>query len=136
MENIIKVENLKKVYDRFVAVDQVSFEVKKGEIFGILGPNGAGKTTTLEMIEGLKTVTSGDAIISGISVKEHPARVKKIIGVQLQSSAFFDYMNLRELIDFFGKIYGVAVDAKKLLADVSLTDKWKNQAKELSGGQR
>lgn len=136
MEQMIRVEGLTKQYNQFTAVDHISFTVNKGEIFGILGPNGAGKTTTLEMIEGLKVITDGDAFINGISVKQHPGKVKHIIGVQLQSSSFFDLMNLKELLEFFGSLYGRTVDGMALLKKVALEDKWKNQAKELSGGQR
>lgn len=133
---IITVNQLTKRYGNMTAVDHISFTVKKGEIFGILGPNGAGKTTTLEMMEGLKTITEGDAVINDISVKANPGAVKHIIGVQLQSSSFYDLMNLKELLEFFGTLYGRKVDGMKLLEKVSLTDKWKSQAKELSGGQR
>jgi ABC-2 type transport system ATP-binding protein len=136
MEHIIRVEGLTKRYKDFTAVDHISFKVQKGEIFGILGPNGAGKTTTLEMMEGLKTITEGDAVINDISVKAHANKVKHIIGVQLQSSSFYDMMNLNELLEFFGSLYGRKVDGMALLKKVSLEDKWKNEAKELSGGQR
>lgn len=136
MESIIQVEQLTKRYKDFTAVDHISFAVERGKIFGILGPNGAGKTTTLEMMEGLKKITEGDALINGISVKQHPEKVKHIIGVQLQSSSFYDMMNLKELLKFFGTLYGRKVNAMKLLEKVTLTDKWKSQAKELSGGQR
>jgi ABC-2 type transport system ATP-binding protein len=133
---MITVTGLTKRYKDMTAVDHISFSVQKGEIFGILGPNGAGKTTTLEMMEGLKMITDGDATINGISVKHHPDKVKHIIGVQLQSSSFYDLMNLKELLEFFGTLYGRKVDGMKLLEKVALTDKWKNSAKELSGGQR
>jgi len=136
MSEIIQVAGLTKRYKNMTAVDHISFTVQKGEIFGILGPNGAGKTTTLEMMEGLKTITEGDAIINGISVKQRPDQVKHIIGVQLQSSSFYDLMNLKELLEFFGTLYGRKIDGMKLLEKVALTDKWKSQAKELSGGQR
>lgn len=136
MDVIIQVQQLTKRYKTLTAVDHIAFAVKRGEIFGILGPNGAGKTTTLEMMEGLKTISEGDAIINGISAKRHPDKIKHIIGVQLQSASFYDLMNLKELLEFFGTLYGRKVDAMQLLAKVSLTEKWKNQAKELSGGQR
>lgn len=136
MSEIIQVNQLTKRYKNFTAVDHISFSVQQGEIFGILGPNGAGKTTTLEMMEGLKTITEGDAQINHISVKAKPGAVKHIIGVQLQASSFYDLMNLKEILEFFGTLYGRKVDGMKLLEKVSLTDKWKSQAKELSGGQR
>src|ERR1700729_540803 len=82
---ILKVENLQKSYDGKMAVDGISFEVKKGEIFGILGPNGAGKTTTLEMIETLREIDGGTATIDGIDVAKHPYDIRGIIGVQPQT---------------------------------------------------
>lgn len=136
MESIIKVTDLKKRYGDFEAVKGISFEVAKGETFGILGPNGAGKTTTLEMIEGLKRPTSGTIILDGKDVDKETDEVKKVIGVQLQSSNFFDNLNLYELIDTFAALYGRRVDPMQLLAEVELTDKAKAEAKELSGGQR
>ncbi|MDD5552233.1 MAG: ATP-binding cassette domain-containing protein, partial [Candidatus Pacebacteria bacterium] len=79
-KNIIVVENLTKKYNGFTAVDNISFEVKKGEIFGILGPNGAGKTTTLEMMEGLRKITKGEIKINNLDVKKEKEKVKSIIG--------------------------------------------------------
>jgi ABC-2 type transport system ATP-binding protein len=87
-EAILKVKNLRKVYDNKPAVDGISFEVKKGEIFGILGPNGAGKTTTLEMIETLREIDGGTVIVDGLNVAEKPNQVKQIIGIQPQTPAF------------------------------------------------
>ncbi|MCC2631276.1 MAG: transporter ATP-binding protein [Candidatus Paceibacter sp.] len=136
MEDIIVVDNLTKKYGDFTAVNGTSFSVKKGEIFGILGPNGAGKTTTLEMIEGLKPLTSGTVTGDGHDVTQEAHLVKSIIGVQLQSSAFFDGLNLLELIDMFAAMYGRTVDAMQLLQQVQLTEKAKSQVKELSGGQK
>lgn len=136
MEEIIIVENLTKKYGDFTAVNSISFSVRKGEVFGILGPNGAGKTTTLEMIEGLKPMTSGTIYLDGHDVRLHTNVVKSLIGVQLQSSAFFDGLNLVELIDMFASMYGRKVDAMHLLSQVQLTEKAKSQVKELSGGQK
>ncbi|MEK7447478.1 MAG: ABC transporter ATP-binding protein [Patescibacteria group bacterium] len=135
-ENIIEVKDLTKSYGKLKAVDGISFEVKKGEIFGILGPNGAGKTTTLEMIEGLRPIDSGDVSIDGLVVKDDTNKVKSIIGVQLQSSSFFDYLKLTELLEFFGSLYQRKVDAMEILKEVELTDKAKAQVKTLSGGQK
>lgn len=136
MASIIKVNNLTKKYGDFTAVDAVSFSVETGEIFGILGPNGAGKTTTLEMLEGLKPITSGDAVLDGHNVHAEPRKVKSLIGVQLQASTFFDNLNLQELIDTFASLYGRKVDALKLLRDVQLEEKAKQYVKALSGGQK
>lgn len=136
MNNIIEVQNLTKKYGDFTAVDHINFEVKQGEIFGILGPNGAGKTTTLEMVEGLKSITEGSVMLDGHDVSKETRLVKSLIGVQLQSSSFFEGLNLRELIDTFASLYGRRVDAMQLLREVQLDEKWKSEAKELSGGQR
>ena len=133
---IIQVRDLRKVYGDFAAVDGISFEVRKGETFGILGPNGAGKTTTLEMIEGLKQATSGSIIVDGKDVARQAHEVKSVIGVQLQASTFFEGLTLNELLDTFGALYGRRVDAKSLLADVQLLEKADSQVKELSGGQK
>lgn len=135
-DNIIEVQNLTKSYGKLKAVQGISFEVKKGEIFGILGPNGAGKTTTLEMIEGLRPIDSGEVSIDSLDVKDDPNKVKSVIGVQLQSSSFFDYLKLTELLEFFGSLYQRKVDAMEILREVELTEKAKAQVKTLSGGQK
>ncbi len=133
---IILVTDLRKRYGDLVAVDGVSFEVGEGEVFGILGPNGAGKTTTLEMIEGMRPIDEGSAVIDGVDVRKDPREVKRRIGIQLQASAFFDELTLVELLDLFGRLYGKAVDPMALLADVELTDKARSQVRTLSGGQK
>jgi len=133
---ILKVEDLTKVYGDVAAVDGISFEVKKGEIFGILGPNGAGKTTTLEMIETLREIDGGSITIDGINVARNPEAVKKIIGVQPQSPAFQDKTRLTEIIELFAAAYGEKVNAKEFLDEVQLGEKAKSFAEQLSGGQR
>src|SRR5690606_14711267 len=134
---VLQVENLVKTYDNGVeAVKGVSFHVKRGEVFGILGPNGAGKTTTLEMIEGLRPITSGTIILDGINAVQHPYKIKERIGIQLQSSSFFQNLRLNELIEMFAALYGCKVDPLKLLDDVGLKDKARAMVKELSGGQK
>jgi ABC-2 type transport system ATP-binding protein len=133
---IIEVKNLTKKYGDFTAVDSINFEVNQGEVFGILGPNGAGKTTTLEMIEGLKQITSGHAILDGHDVSKETRIVKSLIGVQLQSSSFFEGLSLVELLETFAALYGRKVDGMELLREVQLEEKAKSQHKELSGGQK
>ncbi len=103
---IVKVDNLKKRYGNKTVVKGISFDVKKGEIFGILGPNGAGKTTALEMIEAMRSIDDGSVLLNSIDVAKKPEAVKQIIGVQLQSSAFMDKLNLTELLNLFGSLYG------------------------------
>jgi ABC-2 type transport system ATP-binding protein len=134
---LLEVKDLRKTYDTGVeAVKGVSFSVAKGEVFGILGPNGAGKTTTLEMIEGLRPITSGTVRLDGLDVAKEPYAVKERIGIQLQSSAFFNNLNLIELLRLFNDLYSESSDPRTLLAEVGLENKAKAQVKELSGGQK
>lgn len=135
-KTIISVKNLVKNYGAFRAVKSISFDVYEGEIFGLLGPNGAGKSTTLEIIETLREKTSGEVIVDGIDLDKYPGEIKKLIGVQLQSSGFYPGLNLVELIKLFGGLYNRDVDPMSLLKKVNLEDKAKNKSKELSGGQR
>src|SRR6476620_9969178 len=102
---IISVEHLVKNYGSFEAVKGISFEVYENEIFGLLGPNGAGKSTTLEIIETLRSKTSGKVEVDGLDLDTHPNEIKKIIGVQLQSSGYYPGLNLTELIELFSGLY-------------------------------
>jgi len=135
-ENIIQVQDLRKSYGDLKAVDGISFGVSAGEVFGILGPNGAGKTTTVEILEGMRAPDSGIAVVNGIDVQKHPRAVKKIIGIQLQSSAFFDRLSLVEILDVMASLYHRQIDALVLLQDVELNDRSDALFKELSGGQK
>lgn len=134
--NIIQVEGLRKSYGDLKAVDGVSFAVGAGEVFGILGPNGAGKTTTVEILEGMREPDSGTALVNGIDVQKYPREVKKIIGIQLQSSAFFDRLNLAEILDVMASIYRRQINAMELLGTVELADRAKSLFRDLSGGQK
>ncbi len=133
---IIQVKSLTKNYGSFEAVKGISFEVFEGEIFGLLGPNGAGKSTTLEIIETLRDKTSGQVLVDGLDLDDRPDDIKKIIGVQLQTSGFYHGLNLLELVRLFSGLYNHTVDAMELLNLVNLADKAKNKFKELSGGQK
>jgi len=133
---IISVKNLEKNYGTFRAVKGISFDVYEGEIFGLLGPNGAGKSTTLEIIETLRTKTSGQVMVCGMDLDKEPDNIKKIIGVQLQTSGFYPGLTLTELIELFGGLYNQPVNPYELLKLVNLADKEKNKYKELSGGQK
>ncbi|MEI9810822.1 MAG: ABC transporter ATP-binding protein [Bacteroidota bacterium] len=135
-KTIISVKNLVKNYGNFQAVKGISFEVYEGEIFGLLGPNGAGKSTTLEIIETLREKTSGEVIVDGLNLDKQPEEIKKIIGVQLQSSGYYPGLNLLQLIELFCGLYNRQVDAIELLEMVNLKDKAKAKFKELSGGQK
>ncbi|MCC6792154.1 MAG: ABC transporter ATP-binding protein [Thermomicrobiales bacterium] len=138
-EAIIAVERLVKRYGGVAAVDGVDLSVYTGEIFGILGPNGAGKTTTLEMIEGLRKPDSGSIRVAGIDAVAESDRVRRLIGVQLQTTALFDYLNASELIELFAGLYGVDGSPERieqLLGIVGLQEKRKARVDELSGGQR
>jgi ABC-2 type transport system ATP-binding protein len=132
----VVVESLRKRYGDLVAVDGISFTVKQHEIFGLLGPNGAGKTTTVEILEGLRDADGGRATVAGIDVLKNPDRVKSVIGVQLQSSAFFDGLSLLELLDMFAALYHRSVDAMAILKKVDLAEKARSPVNKLSGGQK
>ena len=136
MADVIGVESLTKKYGDLVAVDDISFSVQRGEVFGILGPNGAGKTTTLECIEGLLTPTAGSISVLGMDIADDAERIKSRIGVQLQASAYFDYLTLREILDLFALIYRSKASPDDLLAAVGLRDKADTTVAKLSGGQQ
>lgn len=134
--SVIVVKDLRKRYEDVVAVDGVSFDVKRGEVFGMLGPNGAGKTTTIEILEGMRKPDSGTATVDGIDVQRDPKKVKSIIGVQLQTTSFFDHLSVAETIKLYGELYGEKVDVDAILNQVELTDRRKAYFKQLSGGQK
>ena len=133
---IISVKGLVKNYGNFQAVKGISFDVYEGEIFGLLGPNGAGKSTTLEIIETLREKTSGKVIVDGLDLDKQPHDIKKVIGVQLQSSGYYPGLNLVQLINLFCGLYNRDVKPMELLDTVNLRDKAKSKFKELSGGQK
>jgi ABC-2 type transport system ATP-binding protein len=137
-DDIIKVTDLVKTYkDGTKAVRSISFDVRRGEIFGLLGKNGAGKTTTLEIIESLRGKTSGKIIVDGLDLDTHADQIKGMIGIQLQSAGFYDKLKLTELLELFGVLYNTGrVDSKKLLAQVGLEDKANSFVNKLSGGQK
>ncbi|AXT86686.1 ABC transporter [Aeromicrobium sp. A1-2] len=119
------------------AVDGVSFSVAAGEFFGLLGPNGAGKTTTLEMVEGLRKPQAGQVRIDGHEPWKREPALQRRMGVQLQSSAFFERLTAREQLDTFGALYGVAAErTDEMLEQVGLTDKAGTRTEDLSGGQK
>ena len=135
MQFAVSVEGLVKRFGPITAVDGISFAVVKGEIFGILGPNGAGKTTTLEIIEGLQRPTQGKVEVLGLSVSSQTSRIKARIGVQLQSSSYFNYLRLDEILALLGSFYPQRAAPGDLLERVGLLDRAKSRVNELSGGQ-
>lgn len=135
-QSIVTVKELRKVYDGKAVVNGISFDVKAGEIFGILGPNGAGKTTTLEMLEAMRPIDGGSALIADVDVATHPYKIRKLIGVQPQTPAFEEKTKLTETLQIFAATYGERVDPLKFLRDVQLEEKASAYPENLSGGQR
>ena len=133
---IISVKDLVKNYGNFEAVKGINFDVFENEIFGMLGPNGAGKSTTLEIIETLREKTSGEVIVNGFNLDKQPGEIKKIIGVQLQTSGYYPGLNLIELVELFCGLYNKNIKPMELLEMVNLTEKAKSKYKQLSGGQK
>lgn len=133
---VIETRGLTKHYGEIVALNDVSFSVGLGEIFGILGPNGAGKTTLVEILEGLTRPTSGSAYVLSLDVATQAREVKERIGVQLQASSYHQYLTLREILDLFGSFYATAADPTELLRRVHLDDRANARIQHLSGGMK
>jgi ABC-2 type transport system ATP-binding protein len=136
MSATLIVKNLVKRYGDLVAVNDVSFSVEKGEVFGLLGPNGAGKTTTVEMIEGLRKPDSGSIEVCGINALKELDKLKEIIGVQLQSTTLYDKVKVKEIIDLFGSYYKKSLPSDQILEQVEISDKQESYVIKLSGGQK
>ncbi|TFB94004.1 ABC transporter ATP-binding protein [Cryobacterium sp. HLT2-28] len=132
---VIQVREFRKVYRGFVAVDGISFDVHRGEVFGLLGPNGAGKTTTLESLEGLRRPDGGTLRIAGVDPTRAGRRLSALIGVQLQASALPDSFRVGEAMRFFCAYHGIA-PRMDLIDRVGLGDRSAAQYHELSGGQQ
>ena len=133
---VVSVVDLRKHYGEVKAVDGVSFEVGKGEVFGLLGPNGAGKTTTIEVLEGLNKPDAGTITVLGLDPARNGGQLKERIGVQLQTAALYPNLTVAELIALFGRFYDHARPTKQLLAEFGLDERSRGLTKELSGGQR
>jgi ABC-2 type transport system ATP-binding protein len=133
---VIEVANLHKRYGEHIAVDDVSFTVERGEIFGILGPNGAGKTTTVECVEGLRKADRGTISVLGLDPAKDGDELYRKVGVQLQQSQLPDNMQVRHAIELFASFYPAPADGGKLLDELGLTAKRTTAFKKLSGGQR
>jgi len=135
----LQIRDLVKTFGDFVAVDHVSFEVHKGEIFGFLGPNGAGKSTVIRMLCGLLTPTSGSGAVVGFDVAKNPEEIRKNIGYMSQKFSLYDDLTVEENIDFFSRIYGVpkpvrAERKEYVLRMAGLTDRRATITRLLAGG--
>jgi ABC-2 type transport system ATP-binding protein len=132
----IEVDRLVKHYASVQAVDDVSFSVAVGEVFALLGPNGAGKTTTTEIIEGLRQLDSGSVRVLGLDAGQQSDAIKQRIGIQLQTTALYQKLTVREIIALFGSFFARALPPDEVIAMVSLQEKAETRSKQLSGGQR
>ncbi|MGA3058664.1 MAG: ABC transporter ATP-binding protein [Candidatus Limnocylindrales bacterium] len=135
-EPVIRVSDMKKYYGDVKAVDGVSFEVARGEVFGMLGPNGAGKTTTIEVLEGLRPPDSGAVEVFGLDVCKHPESIKQRIGVQLQSVSLYPRLTVKEILDLFASFFNHQVPTKQLIDAVDLGERTNARTMNLSGGQQ
>jgi len=136
MGTVVLVEGLRKTYGAIVAVDEVSFEVREGEIFGMVGPNGAGKTTTIECLEGLRKPDQGNIRVLGVDPQCEGQLLRERAGMQLQQSNLPDRMRVWEALDLFASFYPKAVDWNKLLSQLGLEEKRNSPFSKLSGGQK
>jgi ABC-2 type transport system ATP-binding protein len=136
MDTVIAVEHLRKTYGDIVAIDDVSFHVGRGEIFGILGPNGAGKTTTAECLQGLRGRDAGRVEVLGLDPGRDAARLRRRTGSQLQSSALPDRLRVGEAIRLFGRLHADPVDLGAILREWDLSEVRRRPYATLSGGQR
>ena len=135
-EYAIEVEKLSKRYGELLAVNEISFSVKKGEVFALLGPNGAGKTTTVEIIDTIRTPTSGTVSLLGMNVAKKKLDIVRRIGVLPQDFSSFDRITVKETLQYYSRLYRGHADIDGLIELVNLTDKGKEQYKNLSGGLR
>ena len=135
---VINIEGLTKTYDKFTAVDEISFTVNEGEVFALLGPNGAGKTTTVEIIECLKTPDKGKVEVFGIDLKDKKKQndVKRKIGVMPQNFNAFDWLTVKENLEYFRELYSSKVSTDELIDRVGLGKKMNSMYKTLSGGTK
>ena len=133
---IVRVDKIRKQYGRTVAVDDVSFETREGEIFGLIGPNGAGKTTTLECVEGLRRPDAGSISVLGLDPARSRNKLQGRIGVQLQEAQLQKRIKVWEAVDLWATLYRRPVDAARLLDQLGLADKRGAWFMTLSGGQK
>ncbi len=135
-EAVISVTNLAKRYGDVLAVDGITFEVRRGEVFGLLGPNGAGKSTTIEILEGLRSQDGGQASVLGLDVRHQADALKERIGVQLQTAALYPRLTVIEILDLFASFYRHSRPSDELIRELDLVERRNARSKDLSGGQR
>src|SRR3954464_7704188 len=133
---VVQVSAIRKTYGRTVAVDEVSFDVREGEIFGLIGPNGAGKTTTMECVEGLRAPDRGDILVLGLNPTRDVYRLQERVGVQLQEAQLQKRIKVREAVGLWASLYKKPVDGDRLLTQLGLADKRNAWFMTLSGGQK
>src|SRR5690242_2187586 len=133
---VVRVSGIRKTYGRTLAVDDVSFDVDAGEIFGLIGPNGAGKTTTMECVEGLRAPDRGVITVLGLNPARDAYALQERIGVQLQEAQLQKRIKVREAVDLWASIYRNAVDGDRLIEQLGLSDKRNAWFMTLSGGQK
>jgi len=133
---VIHVSSIRKSYGRTVAVDEVSFDVQSGEIFGLIGPNGAGKTTTMECVEGLRTPDRGDISVLGLNPTRHVYELQARIGVQLQEAQLQKRIKVWEAVSLWASLYRRTVDGDRLIDQLGLSEKRNAWFMTLSGGQK
>ncbi len=136
MPPVVHVDTIRKTYGRTVAVDEISFDVEQGEIFGLIGPNGAGKTTTLECVEGIRAPDRGRISVLGLDPVKDVYALQERIGVQLQEAQLQKRIKVREAVGLWASLYSKSVDGDRLIEQLGLKDKRESWFMTLSGGQK
>jgi len=133
---VVRLDRLRKTYGSTVAVDDLSFDVYEGEVFGVVGPNGAGKTTALECIEGMRRPDAGTVQVLGLDQPRQANQIRRLIGIQFQEASLQARIKVWEVLDLFASFYGRQADWRRVLCQLGLADKAKTCFARLSGGQK